>query len=276
MADKLIAALRNNRAETEALLKAAPDWRIAANTWNELFKCMADPKDPLWKEPFIRELHHTYLKARDEDKSCSNITVRTLKAMPANRANETKTVMLQLANACRVFNASHKVNFEQAELPADFSAIPVTTSKKKGEFTYRNPMPSIYAKTSLTFDYWVPKMLEWTNEIRDKKWKDWRGDLILQQESCTDFMRICLLFLSDFNQHPPVAKTEDRETFLKLFGEEFVWIKKSAKREDISGNSAKIAAGLKHVSKEAGIKIPMEAWSRLQQAPFIKSILQAR
>lgn len=274
MSKKLIDAIKNNRTEVENLVKAAPDWSDASNVFDTVFKKMSNPKDALWSETFISELQRTYLKARDEDKSCANITVRTVKAMPKNRAEETKTVMLQLANVCRIFNASHKVNFESAELPAALKDVLMMPSKKKGEFTYQNAMPSLYAKTSLTFDYWVPKMLDWTKEIREKKLIAWKGDAIMAHESCTDFMRVCLLFLSDPSNNPPIAKAEDREAFLKLFGEEFVWIKKSAKREDIIGNSGKIVAAMKRISKDSGIKILVESWTRLQQAPFIKSLLK--
>jgi hypothetical protein len=214
------------------------------------------------------------LKARDTDKDCANITVRTVHAIGKGRANDTKKVMLQIASACRVFNAAHKVNFDEEELPDGFDEIPMTASKKKGVFGFAEAVPSLYPKTSLTFDYWVPKIFEVTNEVREKRIKAWRGDASSSLESCTDFMRICLIFLSDPAKQVPIAKAEDREAFLRLTGQEFTWLKKSAKREDIATNSNKLKAGLTEVSRESGIPIPFEAWSRLQYAPFIKTLIK--
>ncbi len=84
-------------------------------------------------------------------------------------------------------------------------------------------------------------------------------------------MRICLLFLSDIKVNPPVAKAEDREPLLKLFGEEFIWLKKSAKREDTGTNSSKIREGLSQLSALTSVEIPLEAWSRVLYASFMKS-----
>jgi hypothetical protein len=274
MSKELINAFKINKSEVESIINASPDWSIAVKAVDDLFKRMSNPKDVLWSEDFINDLHRTYLKARDEDKDCANITVRTVKAMPKGKAEDVKKIMLQIADTCRVFNAAHKVNFEQDELPQSFPDVEMKASKKKGVFTYKNVMPSLYPKTSLTFDYWVPKILDWTKEIRAQKLKEWKGETILQHESCTDFMRICLLFLSDPKDNIPIAKAEDREALLKLIGEEFVWIKKSAKREDIHHNSKKMKDGLNKVASEAGITIPLEAWNRLQQEPFIKAILK--
>jgi hypothetical protein len=274
MPNKLTAALKSNKTETENLVKAAPLWSIASTTFDAFFKKMSNPKDDLWSEAFIKELHSVYLKARDKDKKCANITVRTVNAMPKSKANDTKKVMLEIANACRVFHAAHKVNFEPDELPQNFNSIPMVSAKKNGVFTYKEEVPSLYAKTSLTFDYWVPKILDWTIETREKKIKEWKNGSALQLEACTDFMSVCLQFLSDPKNNIPIAKAEDREAFLKIFGEEFTWIKKSARREDIDANSSKIKTGLLQLNKETGIVIPLEAWSRLQQASFIKSILK--
>jgi hypothetical protein len=270
----LTAALKNNKAETEAIVNASPDWAIAMRTFDALFKKMADPKDALWSADFIETLHRVYVEAREKDKSCANITVRTVNAMPKGKATDTKKVMLQLANACRIFNASHKVNFEAEELPQQFDEVPMTASAKKGIFTYKENVPSLYPKTSLTFDYWAPKLLDWTKEIRDKKVKDWKNGAATEFDTCTDFMRICLQFIADPAGNVPIAKAEDREAFLEILGEEFSWIKKSAKREDISANSGKLKAGLTQAGKAAGISIPFEAWSRLQQAKFIKPLIK--
>ncbi|TND09618.1 MAG: hypothetical protein FD123_975 [Bacteroidetes bacterium] len=274
MPNALIAALKNNRRETEAIIKAAPDWTIANRAFDAFFKNMINHKDSLWSEDFIRELHHVYLEARDRDKSCANITIRTVKAMPKTKAESTKKVMLQMAGICRIFNASHKVNFEPDELPHDFDDVPVQPAAKKGYYTYKDEMPSLYPKTSLTFDYWVPKLLDWTKEVRENKIKDWKNEAINAHEACTDFMRVCLLFISDHKNNVPVAKAEDREAFLKLFGEPFAWIKKSAKREDIAANSAGIKKGLAQLARDTGILIPLEAWNRLQQAAFVKPIIK--
>jgi hypothetical protein len=196
-----------------------------------------------------------------------------VKAMPGTKSDDTKTVLLQIANGCRIFNAAHKVNFEQDELPANLRGIPMTGTKKKGIYTYKDQIPSLYAKTSLTFDYWVPKILDWTQEARERKVTELKN-AVTGFDSCTDFMSICLLFLSDFKKNIPVAKAEDREAFLKLFGEDFSWKKKAAKREDIETNSLKIKEGLTKLNKETGITIPFEAWTRLQQTSFIKSLIK--
>jgi hypothetical protein len=271
---KLAAAIKSHKAETDAVIGAAPDWTTATNAFGQLFRKMADPKDSLWSAAFIDKLSRTYLDARDTDKTCANITVRTVNAMGKREANDTKKVMLQIANGCRVFNAAHKVNFEEAELPEGFPEIPMTSSKKKGVFTYGESVAAVYPKTSLTFDYWVPKIFEVTREVREKKIRDWKGEPTSALESCTDFMRICLIFLSDPAKNIPIAKAEDRQAFLGLFGQEFTWLRKSAKREDVASNSNRIKAGLTEVSKETGMAIPFEAWSRLQYAPFIKPLIK--
>ena len=274
MSKALAGAIKSHKAETDAVIRAAPDWATAVTAFDRLFRKMADPKDSLWSAAFVDKLSQTYLDARDTDKSCANITVRTVKAMGKRESNDTKKVMLQIANGCRVFNAAHKVNFEEAELPEGFSEIPMTASKKKGVFTYAEQVASLYPKTSLTFDYWVPKIFEVTREVREKKIRDWKGESTSQLESCTDFMRICLIFLSDTAHNVPIAKAEDRQAFLGLFGHEFSWVKKSAKREDVKANSDRIKAGFETVSSEAGIAIPFEAWSRLQYAPFVKPLIK--
>lgn len=272
MSKALVTALKNNKSEVEALIRACPDWKLSAKAFGDVFAKMSNPKDTTWSEEFITGLHATYLRARDEDKKCTNITVRTVNAMPKGKADQTKLVMLQIANACRVFHAAHKVNFEKEELPQK-PEIAMTETKKKGIFTYVNPVPSLYAKTSLTFDYWVPKILDWTQEIRDRKTKDMKS-AVTGFESCTDFMSVCVLFLTDCKKNVPIAKAEDRAAFLALLGEEFVWKKKSAKREDIQVNSSGLAEGLSRVSKDSGIVIPLEAWSRLQQSGFVKPLIR--
>ncbi|MDP9178397.1 MAG: hypothetical protein M3O61_12015 [Gemmatimonadota bacterium] len=274
MSKALAAAIKGHKVETEAVIRAAPDWATGTNAFEKLFRKMSDPKDSLWSATFIDKLSRTYLDARDTDKTCANITVRTVNAMGKRESNDTKKVMLQIANGCRVFNAAHKVNFDEAELPEGFSEIPMTASKKKGVFTYAEAVASLYPKTSLTFDYWVPRIFELTREVREKRIKDWKGEASSALESCTDFMRICLIFLSDPAKSIPIAKAEDREAFLSLFGQEFTWLRKSAKREDVTANSNRIKAGLREVSSETGMAIPFEAWSRLQYAPFIKPVIK--
>jgi hypothetical protein len=274
MSKALAAAVKSHKADTDAAIKAAPDWATGTKAFDELFRKMANPNDPLWSKTFIDELSRTYLDAKVRDKTCANITVRTVNAMAKGKRDDTKLVMLQIANACRVFNGAHKVNFEEEELPDDVDEIPVTASKKKGVFTYAEAVASLYPKTSLTFDYWVPKIFEVTKEVREKGIKDWKGEATSALESCTDFMRICLIFLSDPGKNIPIAKAEDREAFLRLFGREFTWLKKSAKREDVTTNSNAIKAGLAGVSREVGMAIPFEAWTRLRYAPFIKPLIE--
>jgi hypothetical protein len=195
--------------------------------------------------------------------------------MPPALRNDTKKIFLQIAEVCAVFNASHKVNFDASELPEGFSDVPMAPAKKKGFFTYAAPLPALYAKTSLSFDYWVPKILEWVSEIRRDGLAAWRGTAILRHESCTDFMRIALLFLSDPIGSPPVAKSDDRQALLEtVFCEPFLWIKKSQKREDILKNNHAIVQGLNRTATSAGLKIPLEAWSRLLPLPFVKELLK--
>jgi len=59
-----------------------------------------------------------------------------------------------------------------------------------------------------------------------------------------------------------------------LLGEEFVWIKKSAKREDIPGNNERLISGLQELNVQSGINIPLEAWSRLLASPFLKPLIK--
>lgn len=274
IAPALVKAIKDNATEVKKLISEKPDWSISISRFDSFYKHLSNPKDTLWSESTFKKLKEVYFAQRDKDKGMSNITMRTVAAMPDNLKNDTKKIFLQSAHTCTVFNASHKVNFDAEELPTGFDEIKMAPGKTKGVSTYANPIPSLYKKTSLTFDYWMPKILEWTKEIRSKNRKDWKGDAILQHESTTDFMRICLLFLSDPNNNPPIAKAEDREALLKLLGEEFIWIKKSAKREDIKANSAAIARGLNQLNKEAGITIPFEAWSRILSAPFMKPLIK--
>lgn len=203
-----------------------------------------------------------------------NIIARTVSAMPEKEKHNCKIMFLQMAEVCCLFNASHKVNFEAVELPMEFNDIKMVPTKSKGIFTYARPIASIYKKTSLTFDYWVPKFIEWSSEIRSKKLKDWKGEAILEHETCTDFMRICLMFISDVKNNVPIAKTEDRESLLNLFGEEFIWIKKSAKREDIPGNNKKIIQGFSKLEKQTNIKIPLESWNRILYSSQIKNLIK--
>lgn len=215
-----------------------------------------------------------YAAQKEKDKGMSNITLRTIAGIPVNFRNDTKIIFLQVARACSLFNASHKVNFEKDEVPKRYGDIELIPSKVKNSFTFARPAAFLYKKTSLTFDYWMPKFLEWTSEVRSRKLKSWKGNAILEHESCTDFMRICPLFLSDPQHCPPIAKAEDRESILKLNGMDFTWTKKSAKREDILNNNKKLNDTLKQISSAADISIPLEAWCRLMQTSFIKSIIK--
>jgi hypothetical protein len=274
MPKDLIAALSHGRAEVHALARAAPDWTVASSAFDALFRKMSNPQSASWSRSFIDALHASYFKARDEDKDCANVTVRTVNAMPGAKRNDTKKVLLEIASVCRVFNAAHKVNFAEEELPTDFDAVAMMPAKKKGVFTYNDEMPSLYPKTSLTFDYWVPKILDWTQDIRAQGIHDWRNGAATNLDSCTDFMNVCVTFLADPDNNVPIAKADDREAFLELLGEPFIWKKKSAKREDVADNSAALKAGLARAAKAAGLEIPNETWSRLQHAPFIKSLLK--
>ena len=271
--DKLIKALKENSAEVNRLIAAKPDWKLAHSRFDTLFAAMSNPADKIWSKEHFTAFSKAYFSQRENDGGMGNIVTRTIPALPEKIKNHAKIMLLQVAEACCLFNASHKVNFDAQELP-DFTGIAMTPGKGKGVFTYAAPTPAIYKKTSLTFDYWVPKFIEWTEEIRTKGLKDWKGTHILQHESATDFMRACLLFLSGTSSHPPIAKAEERQAFMSLLGKEFVWIKKSAKREDIIGNNARLLEGLAALNKQAGINIPPEAWIRLQQAPFIKPLIK--
>lgn len=273
MANSLITAINDNKPEVEAAIQAAPDWSIATNHFDALFSRMANPEDTLWSKAVIDELHSNYYKARDEDKECKNITERTVKAMPKAIANDIKIIFLQIANTCRIFHAGHKVNFEPFEIPDGFKDIPMVKGKKKGFFTYSEAMPTLYQKISLTFDYWIPKILDWTQELREKGLSDWKGEASMQHESCTDFMRIALMFLSDAN-NLPIAKWDVRESLLNnCFDAEFVWIKKSEKHEAIIANSEALQYHLGKVATDTDLTIPSEAWSRILALKPIKLIL---
>jgi hypothetical protein len=273
MINQLGKILKDHKEDVNEMIKSAPDWNIPFNKMEALYARMKNPADKVWGKEGFQTFSEVYYAQRDKDKGMSNIVARTIPAMPEQLKNNAKIMFLQIAEICCFFNASHKVNFEVSELPEGYDEIRMT-AKGKGVFTYAFPIPSLYKKISLTFDYWVPKFLDWCHEIRDKGLKDWKGEAILEHESCTDFMRICLLFLSDTKHNPPIAKAEDRETFLKMFGEEFVWVKKSAKREDILTNSEKLREGLARLNKEVGIDIPLESWSRISQASFIKGMMK--
>jgi hypothetical protein len=270
----LIKAVTENREEILRLVAEKPDWDYACGRFDDFYNHMLGKNKSAWSDEIINTLNETYFAQRDKDKGMSNITLRTVNGMPEKLKNDTRIIFLQIAEVCCIFNASHKVNFEAGELPYGFDKIKMIPSKIKGSFTFEKAMPSLYKKTSLTFDYWVPKILEWTTEIRDKNLKEWKNESILQHESCTDFMRICMLFLSDNKNNPPIAKTEDRMSLLTLLNEEFCWIKKSSKREDIVGNSAKLKEGLSQVNIQTGIEIPLESWNRILYSPFLKPLIK--
>lgn len=271
----ILNALHDHGLEFETLINERPDWSKAASAFDAFFQSLSNPGDPLWSSSNFAAFKKAYFEARDGDKGMSNITLRTLAYLPEGLKNEAKKMFLQTAHVCGIFNAAHKVNFEAEELPSGFDAVLMAPGKAKGQFTYAQPLPAIYRKTSLTFDYWVPKILEWTEEIRSKNLRDWRGEAILAHESCTDFMRCSLLFLSDTDNQPPIAKAEDREAILtNWFGSEFRWLKKSAKREDILGNNQRLVEGFHALNRAAETNIPLEAWSRLQNHIAINSLFK--
>lgn len=274
ISQELISAITNNKSEIVDLISQKPDWNNAKEKLNILFSHISNPNDTIWSDETFKLLKIVYFKQRESDKCSKNITIRTLNGMPENLKNDIKIIFLQIADFCTFFNASHKVNFESVELPENYSEIKMIPANKKGNFTFAEKTPSLYAKISLTFDYWVPKILEWTEEIRDKEYQDWEGKNILEQETCTDFMRLSLMFLSETEKNPPIAKADDREKFMGLLGEEFVWLKKSAKREDIIGNNLKIISGLNELKKQLGFEIPLESWSRILYSPFLKPLIK--
>ena len=272
--DILANVLREQEGEVREVLAQNPDWARASRRFDTFFAHMANPKDTLWSKATLEILSDVYLAGRG-DYGSGNITLRTVSAMPTNLRDDTKKIFIQIAEVCSVFNASHKVNFEPSELPEDFAEVPMIPAKKKGFFTYAAPLPALYLKTSLSFDYWVPKILEWVAEIRRDGLSAWRSTAILKHESCTDFMRIALLFLSDPMKCPPVAKADDRQALLeRIFDKRFVWIKKSQKREDILTNNREIGDALNRTATNVGLKIPLEAWSRLLALPFVKNLLK--
>ncbi len=274
ISQELISSITNNKSEIVDLISQKLDWNNTKEKFNILFSHISNPNDIIWSYETFKLLKTVYFKQRESDKCSKNITIRTLNGMPENLKNDTKIIFLQIADFCTFFNASHKVNFESVELPENYSEIKMIPAKKKGNFTFAEKTPSLYAKISLTFDYWVPKILEWTEEIRDKEYQDWKGKNILEQETCTDFMRLSLMFLSETEKNPPIAKADDREKFMGLLGEEFVWLKKSAKREDIIGNNLKIISGLNELKKQLGFEIPLESWSRILYSPFLKPLIK--
>jgi hypothetical protein len=276
MGNVLTAALVENRTAVEAAIQAKSDWELAARHFDTFFGRMANPSDHLWSEKMMATLRPTYYQARDADKECASITDRTVKAMPAALGNDTKKIFLQIASTCRIFHASHKVNFEATEIPTAFPEVPMVAAKKKGSFTYSDDLPTLYPKISLTFDYWVPKVLDWAQEIREQKFSEWKGEASFQHESCTDFMRQALLFLSDPASQLPICKQDMRQALLEqVFGTEFKWLKKSAKREDILANNRELARHLTQAGKEAGLTVPLESWNRIFEIKAVKAALSA-
>jgi len=271
---KFIDTIKANNQEINSIISQKPDWNIAKEKFNNLFSCIANPNDVIWSDETFNILKEIYFQQRNDDKSSSNITIRTLNGISGNLKNDIKIIFLQIADCCTFFNASQKVNFTPEELPENYDKIVMIPLKKKGNFTYMDKTPSLYQKISLTFDYWVPKIIEWTDEIRKNGLKDWQGKEILVHESCTDFMRLSLMFLSDFDNNIPIAKADDRQKLLNLLGEEFVWIKKSTKREDIIENNKKLLAGLKELNTQTGVEIPIESWNRMLYSPFLKPMIK--
>lgn len=274
ISDKLIDAIKSNQPEINSIISQKPDWNIAREKINNLFSCLANPNDNIWSDDTFKILKKVYFQQRETDNCSGNITIRTLNGIPENLKNDVKIIFLQIADCCTFFNASQKVNFTPEELPELYDKIEMIPSKQKGFLTYKTKTPSLYEKISLTFDYWVPKIIEWTEEIRNNGFKDWYGEEIFVHESCTDFMRLSLMFLSDFENNLPIAKADDRQKLLNLLGEEFIWIKKSIKREDIIGNNKKILSGLKELNIQTGVDIPLESCNRLLYSPYLKPLIK--
>jgi len=270
----LIQTIRGNQQEILDMVSQKPDWNGAQEKFSQFFAHLSNPEDALWSASTFNLLYKVYFEQRDADNCSSNITIRTLAGMPTHLKNDTKIIFLQIADACCFFNGSHKVNFDSEELPAEVNEIKMIPAKAKGSFTYAQKTASLYAKTSLTFDYWVPKILDWTHEIRTQGLMNWVGADILEHDSCTDFMRLSLLFLGDTENNPPIAKSEDREKLMALLGEEFTWVKKSAKREDILGNNQKIVSALIELEKQTCVPITLEAWSRILYSNCIKPLIK--
>lgn len=274
ISEKFTDAIKSNPQEIQSIIIRKPNWNIAKEKFNNLFSNLSNPKDDIWSDETFNILKEVYFQQRNADNCSKNITVRTLNGITDNLKNDIKTIFLQIADCCTFFNASQKVNFAPEELPENYDMSAMIPSKKKGNFTYRDKTPSLYEKTSLTFDYWVPKILEWTEEIRKNGFKDWQGKEILVHESCTDFMRLSLMFLSDFENSLPIAKADDRQKLLSLLGEQFVWIKKSAKREDIIQNNKRLLTGLKELNTQTGVEIPLESWNRVLYSPYLKPLIK--
>ncbi len=69
-------------------------------------------------------------------------------------------------------------------------------------------------------------------------------------------------------------KSDVREKMLKnIFYEDFIWIKKSQKREDILANSEKHKNSLDQLSSEINLQINNESWTRLLNIKFIKAFI---
>ena len=218
---KFIDAIKANHQEVNSIISQKTDWHIAKEKFNNLFSSLVNPKDDIWSDDTFNILKEVYFQQRNADNCSGNITNRTLNGIPDELKNDIKIIFLQIADCCTFFNASQKVNFTPEELPEHYDKIKMIPSKKKGSLTYKDKTPSLYEKISLTFDYWVPKIFEWTGEIRDKGFKEWQGEEILVHESCTDFMRLSLMFLSDFENKLPIAKADDRQKLLNLLGKEY-------------------------------------------------------
>jgi hypothetical protein len=58
-----------------------------------------------------------------------------------------------------------------------------------------------------------------------------------------------------------------------IFYEDFIWIKKSQKREDILTNSEKLKSCLDQLSEEVNKQINYEAWTRLLNLKYIKAFI---
>jgi hypothetical protein len=72
----------------------------------------------------------------------------------------------------------------------------------------------------------------------------------------------------------PVCKQDLRLGLVEgVFGEDFRWVKKSAKREDVVGNSTVLMECLGRASAEAGVRVPLEAWGRVLEVKGVKGVI---
>src|SRR5687767_6507004 len=96
--DILAGVLRRHEQDVRDALTQTPDWPRAAGRFDTLFSCMVNPKDSLWSSAMVEKLTGVYLAGRGDYQS--NITLRTVSAMPAALRNDTKKIFVQIAEVC--------------------------------------------------------------------------------------------------------------------------------------------------------------------------------